>query len=44
LTKQENELITQAKSRLAKLVQRQKNELQEKQEIQKKVLEFLHAI
>jgi hypothetical protein len=44
LTKQQTELTSQAKARIAEIIQAQKQRLSEKQEIQKKVLNFLHAI
>jgi hypothetical protein len=44
LTDQQNELITQANVRVAEIIRAQKQKVQEKQEIQKKVLNFLHAI
>jgi hypothetical protein len=44
LTKKIDELSAQAQNELERLVQSQKQRLAEKQEVQKKVLNFLHEI
>jgi ABC-type histidine transport system ATPase subunit len=44
LTKQRNEIENKAKAYLDKIVVDHKQKLQEKQEVQKEVLNFLHQI